>query len=230
MVHYARTWLTLDATSLFLPAGFDFYMASMDDSGGSSDAASNVSILRVLRVIRLIKLVRLVRASRVYERMKNKVSLSYGVQIVIQCVVTLFLGAHWYACIMALQASLHQSPQETWLGSMRYEFCEDGVPGHAEAVNSTGSQLAVNYTGSQIYGQPVPGEAAPSATGIEDCDMMDVGTYYLASFSWSIMVITGTGGTDFYPSSLSNAETLIVVTLVIFGALLWTQVQLLNDC
>lgn len=53
---------------------------------------------------------------------------------------------------------------------------------------------------------------------------MDVGTYYLASFSWSIMVITGTGGTDFYPSSLSNAETLIVVTLVIFGALLWTQV------
>ena len=40
------------------------------------------------------------------------------------------------------------------------------------------------------------------------------------------MVITGTGGTDFYPSSLSNAETLIVVSLVIFGALLWTQVLL----
>ena len=49
---------------------------------------------------------------------------------------------------------------------------------------------------------------------------------YLASFSWSIMIITGTGGTDFYPSSLSNAETLIVVSLVIFGALLWTQVHL----
>jgi len=63
-----------------------------------------------------------------------------------------------------------------------------------------------------------------SPTAMDNCDMMSVGSWYLASFSWSIMIITGTGGTDFYPSSLSNAETLIVVSLVIFGALLWTQV------
>ena len=49
---------------------------------------------------------------------------------------------------------------------------------------------------------------------IEGCSL-GLGSYYLAALSWSVMVITGTGGTDFYPSSLSNAETLIVVTLVI---------------
>ena len=38
------------------------------------------------------------------------------------------------------------------------------------------------------------------------------------------MIITGTGGTDFYPSNSSPAETLIVVVVVLIGALLWTQI------
>lgn len=38
------------------------------------------------------------------------------------------------------------------------------------------------------------------------------------------MVLTGTGGTDFYPSSLSNGETIIVTSMVVVGALIWTQV------
>ena len=42
------------------------------------------------------------------------------------------------------------------------------------------------------------------------------------------MVITGTGGTDFYPSAKSPSETLIVTLLVVIGALLWTQERDLN--
>merc|ERR1712185_491650 len=38
------------------------------------------------------------------------------------------------------------------------------------------------------------------------------------------MLITGTGGTDFYPSSASDAETIVVCALVLCGALLWTYV------
>ena len=116
------------------------------------------------------------------------------------------IGAHWYACIMALEASMHDNPAATWLGESRYGFCYPEVV--ALLVNSTGLTSTVTNL----------------ETGLDDCRAMSVGSFYLASFSWSIMVITGTGGTDFYPSSLSDAETAIVVSLVIFGALLWTQV------
>jgi hypothetical protein len=39
-----------------------------------------------------------------------------------------------------------------------------------------------------------------------------------------VFVITGTGGTDHYPSNLSIEETVLVTALVLFGALIWTQV------
>ena len=38
------------------------------------------------------------------------------------------------------------------------------------------------------------------------------------------MIITGTGGTDFYPSSESSTETLVVTILVLLGAFTWTYV------
>jgi len=38
------------------------------------------------------------------------------------------------------------------------------------------------------------------------------------------MVITGTGGTDYYPSSKSTLETIVVMVLVLCGAILWTQI------
>ena len=49
-------------------------------------------------------------------------------------------------------------------------------------------------------------------------------SWYLAAFSWSTMVLTGTGGTDFYPSGKSDGETAVVLCLVILGAFLWTFV------
>ena len=57
--------------------------------------AANMQILRTLRVLRLIKLVRLVRASRVFERWKSKITISYASSVVLQCIFTLILGAHW---------------------------------------------------------------------------------------------------------------------------------------
>ena len=46
----------------------------------------------------------------------------------------------------------------------------------------------------------------------------------IASLTWAFMLITGTGGTDFYPNADSDAETLVVLCLVLCGALLWTYV------
>ena len=66
--------------------------------------------------------------------------------------------------------------------------------------------------------------AESSAIAVSGCANLDVGTWYWAAFSWSVLVITGTGGTDGYPSSESIGETVLVTALVLLGALLWTQV------
>ena len=49
-------------------------------------------------------------------------------------------------------------------------------------------------------------------------------TRYIASLSWSVMIITGTGGTDSYPSSASTPETAVVLVLNLIGVLLWANI------
>ena len=153
-------------------------------------------MFRVLRVLRLIKLVRLLKASRIYERWRTKITLTFAQQTYANCVLALLLGAHWFSCVIALQASMHANIDDTIIGSHLYGFCvlgsKDGV------VQTKGS--------------------------FNDCENLGVGTYYLAAFSWSMMILTGTGGTDFYPSSRSDAETLIVTILVVIAAFIWTTV------
>jgi len=102
---------------------------------------------------------------------------------------------------MALEASLHDSPESTWLGSERYGYCKDPVVPSASMTPTTSAGLSIH-----------------------GCGGADPGSLYLGAFSWSLMVITGTGGTDYYPSSISQGETIIVMTLVLVGALIWTQV------
>lgn len=69
-----------------------------------------------------------------------------------------------------------------------------------------------------------PRGACQASQGPAFCSGIDSFEWYVASFSWSTMVITGTGGTDFYPSSKSTPETMLVTFLVLIGAILWTQV------
>jgi len=47
---------------------------------------------------------------------------------------------------------------------------------------------------------------------------------YLACFYWAVMVITGTGGTDFYREAFNSTEQLFITALVLLGAVLWTYV------
>jgi len=198
--HYLRTWFVLDAVTIFVPGTFDIYLATLQVKDGEVSLASNISILRVFRCIRLVKLVRLIRASRVYERWKARVSISYAAQTLIQCLVLVLLGAHWYSCVMALQTSMHGSPQDTWISEDRYNFCEEDATTDSAAL------------------------VASSDVSVNGCESLTIGRWYIASFTWSIMIITGTGGTDFYPSSDSDGENMVVTLLVIVGALIWTQV------
>ncbi|KOO32278.1 voltage-gated ion channel superfamily [Chrysochromulina tobinii] len=62
--------------------------------------------------------------------------------------------------------------------------------------------------------------------GDEPCSIAEIGRaqFYIASLTWGMTIITGTGGTDFYPSPTSTGETLVVLVLVLVGALVWTYV------
>ena len=208
--HYLQTWFPLDAFTIIVPCILDFYVMSLEtttntspESASDLQSVHNLNLLRTLRCIRLVKLVRLVRASRVFMRIKAQLTLSIAQIAVMQIFFMLLGSAHWYACIMALQASLHPSPQLTWMGTMKYDFCDE------YEVGSGGSNAIA---------------AESSAIAVIGCANLDVGTWYWAAFSWSVLVITGTGGTDGYPSSESIGETVLVTALVLLGALLWTQV------
>ena len=192
--NYLAGWFIIDSTTIFVPGGFDLYLASSQFDGGmDAKGGSRVSVLRALRVVRIFKLVRLVRASRVFQRWKSKINISYGTQTLLQCSFILFFSAHWYACIIALDASMHSSVQQTWMGADMYNLCDpngsDAMPGH-----------------------------------LEGCEHLDISSWYLASIAWSLMIITGTGGTDYYPSQFSDGETLIVTVLIVLGAFIWMKV------
>lgn len=66
------------------------------------------------------QLVRLVRASKIYERWQARISLSFATIMVIKCIAAILLSAHWFACIIALQTTLHtygSTPMRTRRGS-----------------------------------------------------------------------------------------------------------------
>lgn len=189
IVHYLTTWFALDATTVFLPGSFDLYLASADlegDDGGA--AAERLGSLRVLRALRLIKLVRLVRASRVFERWRAKITLSYANQTIMQLVLVVLFTSHWYACVIALSASLHSSAHETLAGEELYGLC--GAP-QKPPIESGGTAAAASGVQEVLAG----------------CSRLSLGKWYLATYAWSVFIITGTGGTDFYPSAASSAET-----------------------
>ena len=196
--HYLCGSFPVDLASI-LPSAFDVLPLVMDDDSENADRVSRVRTLRALRALRLIKLARLLRAQRVIARWATRISIPQQTLTMMACVLAVVLSAHWYACIFALQASIHDSPSDTWLGV--YGYCEDPM------APASGANSLVGRSAFEV-----------------ECPGLGTGEWYAASFAWAIMIITGCGGTDAYPSSNSPYETLIVILLVLTGALLWTQV------
>ena len=224
--HYVFSWFPLDLSTIVVPLTFDMILmremqqaaaaaaataadlaaaaAAKGYEGGDdktlpvevAEGGSRLGFLRVLRALRLIKLVRLLRASRIFERWQSSITISYATQTLLKCVFMLFFSAHWYACIIALQATMAGNIDTTWMGSGGWEVCARG-----DGQNPNG----------------------PLISGFDQCSYLSVGWWYLDALTWSTMVITGTGGTDPYPT-INNEETMIVLTLIIIGAFLWTYV------
>ena len=82
-VLYLQTWFLLDLVSV-LTCLIDIIPIAM---AAQSGAAGNLRMLRVLRALRLIKLARLLKSSRIYERWKSYIDLSFSAQTMITCMI-----------------------------------------------------------------------------------------------------------------------------------------------
>lgn len=82
---------------------------------------------------------------------------------------------------MAMSTSLEDDVQRTWLGADKYNYCP--VPGTESHMRA--SEQAHARNARFVIDAPV-----------QYCETMSLTTYYLASLMWSLMVITGCGGTE----------------------------------
>jgi hypothetical protein len=187
-IRYLKRWFSIDLTVCVVPLTFDIITASQGakatsflnrpssstaglQSGSSSSSSSSqpFALLRFLRLLRLAKLVRLLRASRLYKRWIKRVTLSTSTLTCIQCFVGVSLTTHWWACIIGLQTMLHADVPQTWLGPHAYNYCPTLS---AAAVNASSSSVDAYFT---------------------SCPSLDPATFYLASLTWAMLLISGTG-------------------------------------
>lgn len=143
--------------------------------------------------------------------------MSYGTQTMLKCIGELLLASHWYACAIVLLAGTQDDVKTTWLGPHGYGFCETRLE---EFVSEIGSAKASGP--STVMG------SAFETLG-DGCEHVQLGSLYLAAFSVSAMLITGTGGADSIPSRVNDGEGIVLIFLLILGAFLWTRV-LANFC
>lgn len=102
--------------------------------------AGGAKALRTLRALRLVKLLRLVRASRMFQRVKERISLSHTTMTVMRLVALTALLAHGFACVLAISTTFADSPLDTWLATFGY--CRPGGTGSA-AFDADGERTVV---------------------------------------------------------------------------------------
>jgi hypothetical protein len=165
VIHYLKGWFTIDFISQ-APLAVEIFTFT-----SSSSDVSDLSLLRIVRVLRLIKLVRLLRASRVLNRWKASMAISYATERVVSALIQVVIFAHWEACLMMLVATF-QDPVKSYLGCM--EYCIDGQVLTGEQVNASGP--------IRMRQQSVLVDATAPGFFCKGSDEL-----YLASLVWSIV-------------------------------------------
>ncbi len=202
-MHYLKGWFIFDASTIFVPLCLDLYAASQPDF-------INLGMLRLVRCARLLKMIRVLRASRIVQRWRASISISHSTVARLEIVLAIGMIAHWVACILALTVSAQGEAYiaSTWIGA--YDLCDLQPESSAHDTNASSDAL--------------PGDGTNElAIGLAGCPNMSLGTWYLASLAWSLMLLTATGGLDGYPNR-NVLETVIFSALNLAAAFLWTMV------
>ena len=184
--HYLLGWFLLDFLTM-VPSviGAWSYRRAFREGVSGEGVTSNITILRVLRAVRMIKLVRLLRASKIYERWQSRVSLTHAQMAVLKCVVGVILMAHWFACITALEISLHVNPADTWLSVFGY--CDDPA-GTCRDVDVATRYFALFSWALLLITGCGPGEY-PNPSSIGET-LVVAFMQFLAALFWTVILAT----------------------------------------
>lgn len=109
-------FFAIDVLSL-IPSIFDIIPVVQDQSNSSPKA---LKTLRIIRVLRLFKLLRLLRASKMLNRLIDRISWSVKSVRLLQLLFITLLMAHMYGCILAIITTLAESPLDSWLATTGY--------------------------------------------------------------------------------------------------------------
>ena len=105
-------------------AALDDELAADGSGGGGDDSSVSelAGLLKLVRLARLLKLMRVLRANRIMQRWATRISLSFGMQTCIKCLVGTIILAHWSACLIMIVSTMERESgvQRCWLSEMKF--------------------------------------------------------------------------------------------------------------
>ena len=116
-------------------------------------------------------------------------------------------GVAGFACIFCLVTTLHTNPYDTYWQTRG--FCP--MSHYQDVIDGRVEQGLLNATEAEVLLDP--SHASDGHINIfEACDM-SVLSWYIGSVTWAMLLVTGSGGTDEFPSPNSPGDKIIVSLL-----------------
>ena len=141
------------------------------------------------------------------------------------------LLSHWIACAWGLEANLHTSRVDTWLGSA---YCvpvpalalanasspgDSAVAAAAGGASAAGGGMELAIGGSDAA-DLLGGEAAAASVSVQE-ECLAPGRLYVAALYFSTYTIFGVGYGDVTPVAANTAEQAVAVVLMVLGSVAW---------
>ncbi|OQS03787.1 hypothetical protein THRCLA_03918 [Thraustotheca clavata] len=170
--HYLRGWFIVDFLSI-IP--FDVFGLVL-----TSPILSQMRFMRIMRLFRLMKIVRVVRDASIFQYWEVKMSVSYGTLGLAKFCFTVFMIAHWIACVFRVITDIEYASD---VNGNRYNWLTDHHVGPDALIDTKASvqYVAALYWSVMTlttigYGDLVP--STPGERGLAIiCMLLGGGTY-----------------------------------------------------
>ena len=176
--HYLKGYFWIDFPSS-LPFG-----AIAEVAGG---VFGDLTAVRLLRLLRLAKLLRIMRSSRLINRYRADLSVSYGVVHLVGFVVATVLFSHWLACLWGFTANASSSGLDnSWMTAFETSKWNIRNPKHQYVISLYFAIMTLTTVG---YGDVLPQNMAEYGLMIV---MMFLGGFMWAYIIGSVCAVTAT--------------------------------------
>ena len=153
-------------------------------------AVGNARALRLLRLLRLAKLLRIIRSSRLVNRYRADMSVSYGVVQLVGFVLLAVLFCHWMACVWGFVGHFQVSnsedfPHNSWMGAFEGNDVE-GNPWYKWNIRNPKHQYVIALYFS-IMTLTTVGYGDVLATTIPEYALMII-IMFVGGFMWAYII------------------------------------------